>query len=322
MCHRSSSCFRSSLKVGVRRKGGFVIRCSFNDEYENKTMVKYPHEETALGLARLGDMQMGLGLGLGLINGCDFPISLRIIKMKRRLVLSEWQECVPVYLVTSVEKAVSSVLLMFDALLSLVFNGNGDGDELLENFRSVIVSRELSDSLVFLFAKVFYETPRYFMCVLSLLADSIVNSIENVVEVSIFGRLSRNLLPLENEEMCSGDVSFMRRSAMYQSLIAEDPRNPMILLNYAQFLCEVAGDSNRAEEYFERALQIEPPDAEALSQYAQFMWRERGDFDAAERAFIAAMDANPQNTYHESNYALFLWQTGAPDTCYPLTAIA
>lgn len=75
---------------------------------------------------------------------------------------------------------------------------------------------------------------------------------------------------------------------------------------------------NRAEEYFKRAVGVEPKDAEALSKYATFLWRARDDLWAAEEIFLEAIDADPTNSFYAANYANFLWNTGGDETCFPL----
>ena len=75
---------------------------------------------------------------------------------------------------------------------------------------------------------------------------------------------------------------------------------------------------NRAEEYFKRAVEVEPKDAEALSKYATFLWRARDDLWAAEETFLEAIDADPTNSFYAANYANFLWNTGGDETCFPL----
>lgn len=77
---------------------------------------------------------------------------------------------------------------------------------------------------------------------------------------------------------------------------------------------------NRAEDYFKRAIGVEPADAEAYSKYASFLWRVRKDLWAAEETFLEAINADPTNSYYAANYAHFLWNTGAEDTCFPLSS--
>ncbi|KAF3795589.1 hypothetical protein EJ110_NYTH00202 [Nymphaea thermarum] len=113
-------------------------------------------------------------------------------------------------------------------------------------------------------------------------------------------------------------TTYFRTQLVYQKAIEENPDNPLLLSNYAQFLYVVVHDHDRAEEYFQRAVRAQPPDAEALSRYANFLWLARKDITAAEETFLEAIAADPGNTFYAGNYAHFLWNTGGEDTCYPL----
>ena len=76
----------------------------------------------------------------------------------------------------------------------------------------------------------------------------------------------------------------------------------------------------RAEDYFKRAIQVEPQDAEALGLYADFLWRVRNDLWEAEERYLQAVAADPKNPFHASKYAHFLWSTGGEGTCFPLSS--
>lgn len=78
---------------------------------------------------------------------------------------------------------------------------------------------------------------------------------------------------------------------------------------------------DRAEYYFKRASEMQPPDAEALGRYASFLWLAKNDLGAAEETYLEAIAADPGNTAHAANYAHFLWNTGGEDTCYPLSGL-
>jgi Tfp pilus assembly protein PilF len=80
-----------------------------------------------------------------------------------------------------------------------------------------------------------------------------------------------------------------------------------------------AFEKNRAEEYFKRAIEVEPPDAEAFNKYATFLWKVKNDLWAAEETYLEAISAEPSNTYYAANYAHFLWNTAGEDTCFPLS---
>nr|BAC43604.1 unknown protein [Arabidopsis thaliana] len=114
------------------------------------------------------------------------------------------------------------------------------------------------------------------------------------------------------------DTGYFKTELMYQTELSQEPNNPLLLANYAQFLYLVSNDHDRAEEYFKRAVGVEPKDAEAFSKYATFLWRARDDLWAAEETFLEAIDADPTNSYYAANYANFLWNTGGDDTCFPL----
>ncbi|CAL9234849.1 unnamed protein product [Arabidopsis halleri] len=114
------------------------------------------------------------------------------------------------------------------------------------------------------------------------------------------------------------DTGYFKTELMYQTGLSQEPNNPLLLANYAQFLYLVSNDHDRAEEYFKRAVGVEPKDAEALNKYATFLWRARDDLWAAEETFLEAIDADPTNSYYAANYANFLWNTGGDDTCFPL----
>ncbi|KAL5726868.1 hypothetical protein ACHQM5_000116 [Ranunculus cassubicifolius] len=226
-------------------------------------------------------------------GGSGFPVSLRIIKMKRQLS-SEIPETLPLSLDMSVIKSVSSILLMIDEFFK--YKGDTSDDP-------IVVSRDFGNSFVSLIKKVLFESPTLFFETTNLVSDLIVFSVSKYA-------------PKDCE---IGEISeYDRTRMMYERLIFDDPEDALILCNYAQFLYKIANDNDRAEELFKRAVQVKPVDGEALCQYGTFLWQKRGDIEAAEAAFIAAIEAEPRNCYHESRYASFLWETGGADTCFPL----
>ncbi|KAJ4971760.1 hypothetical protein NE237_004859 [Protea cynaroides] len=127
--------------------------------------------------------------------------------------------------------------------------------------------------------------------------------------------------PVKAEMEAEDRSDYLMTEILYQMAVSEEPNNPMLLANYAQFLNVVVHDHDRAEEYFKRAVGVgkeEEADAEALSKYASFLWVVRKDINAAEETYLEAIAADPGNTYHAASYANFLWNTGGEDTCYPL----
>ncbi|KAK1260369.1 hypothetical protein QJS04_geneDACA001923 [Acorus gramineus] len=226
-------------------------------------------------------------LHLKTLSADTIPFSLRLIQLKKRL---DHSQSVPTH--SPVGRAVS-------ALVSVAAELHRDRG-----------SRETGHSYASLFRHVFSGSPNLLVSLLVLLADYFASSTENSICVAEGGS------PPPGEIVSRADRE--RRRAEYERIIVSGmQRNSLILLNYAQFLHRIAGDLDRAEQYFKLAVQAEPVDAEMMSRYAMFLWEEREDMEGAEEMLLAAIDAEP-SSYHTGNYARFLWQTGAWDTCYPL----
>ncbi|ESQ45869.1 hypothetical protein EUTSA_v10010262mg [Eutrema salsugineum] len=113
-------------------------------------------------------------------------------------------------------------------------------------------------------------------------------------------------------------ANYTRTELLYKIGLAQEPNNPLLLANYAQFLYLVSQDYDRAEKCFKKAIELEEVDAEAYSKYAFFQWKVRKDLWAAEENFLEAISADPTNSFYAANYANFLWQTGGEETCFPL----
>ncbi|EAY98243.1 hypothetical protein OsI_20153 [Oryza sativa Indica Group] len=138
---------------------------------------------------------------------------------------------------------------------------------------------------------------------------------EELSDPDVLGNL---VAPVEAEIETEGHAEYTRTEQRYELAVSEEPNNPLILANFAQFLYLVQNDHDRAEQYFERAVRAEPADAEVLSRYATFLWKARNDLAAAEDTYQEAIAADPGNAHHAAAYAHFLWNTGGEDTCFPL----
>ncbi|KAH7282536.1 hypothetical protein KP509_35G035100 [Ceratopteris richardii] len=116
-----------------------------------------------------------------------------------------------------------------------------------------------------------------------------------------------------NDHEADGYPCFDRTDLRYQEEIRMDPRNTLLLANYAQFLHLVRHHNSRAESFFRRALAGEQDgaDADVMAKYANFLWIAKGDLAQAEKAFQAAAEAEPTNAYHAGSYANFLWSSEA-----------
>lgn len=102
----------------------------------------------------------------------------------------------------------------------------------------------------------------------------------------------------------SGDLEeYLKR------MVDENPCNPLVLRNYAQFLYQSKGDLEGAEEYFSRAILANPGDGEIMSQYAKLVWELHHDHDKALCYFERAVQASPADSHVLAAYACFLWET-------------
>ncbi|XP_024981555.1 uncharacterized protein LOC112518178 [Cynara cardunculus var. scolymus] len=109
-----------------------------------------------------------------------------------------------------------------------------------------------------------------------------------------------------------------RTELLYQMGLSEEPDNPLLLANYAQFLYIVVQDYDRAEKYFKRASKVEPKDAEALSKYSNFLLEVRKDLWVAEETLLEAIALDPSNPFYAATYANFLWSNATDDACFPI----
>ncbi|KAK8577139.1 hypothetical protein V6N13_122132 [Hibiscus sabdariffa] len=126
--------------------------------------------------------------------------------------------------------------------------------------------------------------------------------IDSQIRQQLVSPLNVQIEPDNNDETNS------RMNLIYQTRIAEEPENALLLLNYAQFLYLVVEDHDRAEEYFKRAIQVEPQDPEALEQYADFLWKVRNDHPEAEERYLEALEADVKNPFRASNSDLYNWE--------------
>ncbi|KAK1591054.1 hypothetical protein Q3G72_001528 [Acer saccharum] len=91
-------------------------------------------------------------------------------------------------------------------------------------------------------------------------------------------------------------------------MVEENPSNPLVLRNYAQFLCQSKGDLHGAEEYYSRAILADPADGEIILQYAKLVWELHHDRDKALGYFERAVQASPTDSHVLGAYASFLWE--------------
>uniref|UniRef100_A0A7N0UW63 TmcB/TmcC TPR repeats domain-containing protein n=1 Tax=Kalanchoe fedtschenkoi TaxID=63787 RepID=A0A7N0UW63_KALFE len=94
----------------------------------------------------------------------------------------------------------------------------------------------------------------------------------------------------------------------YKQMLKLDPKDPLLLRNYAKFLHEEAKDTKRADEYYGRAILANPLDGEVLGLYAKFIWETQKDPDRAKCYFNQAVHASPEDCMVMGMFAEFMWE--------------
>ncbi|CAN1144871.1 hypothetical protein LINPERPRIM_LOCUS16865 [Linum perenne] len=98
----------------------------------------------------------------------------------------------------------------------------------------------------------------------------------------------------------------------YRKMLDQFPSHPLFLRNYAHLL-QSKGDLHSAEEYYQRAILVEPEDGEILMHYAKLVWELYHDRDRAKGFFERATQAAPNDSQVLAAYASFLWETEEDD---------
>ena len=95
--------------------------------------------------------------------------------------------------------------------------------------------------------------------------------------------------------------------ARFRSALADNPRDAMLLADYAQFLTVGRQDHDGAEHYFNRAIDADPQNDAALRLFARFLTDIRRDHERAEDCYRLAIRANFESAETMCCYAEFLW---------------
>ena len=92
----------------------------------------------------------------------------------------------------------------------------------------------------------------------------------------------------------------------FKKAIKIEPNNGSTLASYGLFLMAIRKDYDRAEEFFKKATKIEPNNGSALANYGLLLMNIRKDYDQAEQFCQKAIAADPMNSNYLVSYAKIL----------------
>ncbi len=94
----------------------------------------------------------------------------------------------------------------------------------------------------------------------------------------------------------------------YKKALELEPEDADINCNYANFLQDVRKDNDGAEKYYKKALELKPEDADINGNYAVFLLGIKKDSDEAAKYYKKALELEPEDATNNGNYALLLLQ--------------
>ncbi|MBP6811800.1 MAG: tetratricopeptide repeat protein, partial [Saprospiraceae bacterium] len=99
---------------------------------------------------------------------------------------------------------------------------------------------------------------------------------------------------------------YKRAEQYFQKAIEMNPKNADHLSNYALYLHESKKDYESAEVFYKKTLDTDPNLAMVLGNYANFLGDIRKDYESAEAYYRKAIEIDPNLALHLGNFATFL----------------
>lgn len=100
-----------------------------------------------------------------------------------------------------------------------------------------------------------------------------------------------------------------RAEEFYQKAIEAYPKEELLQVKYAYFLQTRRKDFDKAEQLYTKAIKLDSNNALINTAYAYFLQNIRKDYDKAEQFYSKALELDPSDAATNGNYAQFLfWQ--------------
>lgn len=104
--------------------------------------------------------------------------------------------------------------------------------------------------------------------------------------------------------------NYLKAQEYYEKALEIDPNSERILNEYAIFLEHRRKNYDKAEKYYRRAIEVTPNNATLLGNYANFLRNIIENFEKAEEFYRKALAIEPDHKIHKANYAGFLLARG------------
>ena len=145
--------------------------------------------------------------------------------------------------------------------------------------------------------------------------DALINEVENKDWKPYLSRIANELaIKLKNNHN-----EYELAEWFYQQGFLLNPKNGLLIGNYAFLLTSVFGKNTEAEIYYGKALEINPDDANCLSNYAVYYTNTKKDYERAEQLFSKASDLNSEHDGSiQGNYAALKIIKGELEIAYDL----
>lgn len=103
-----------------------------------------------------------------------------------------------------------------------------------------------------------------------------------------------------------GETDIHKRGQIFEEGITKFRQDPVLLGQYAVFLTDKKNEHNKADRYFQAAIEIDPTNTENNSNYAYFLYAAKKQYDQAEQYYLKALDLDSNNLLTNFSYANFL----------------
>ncbi|KAG2292654.1 hypothetical protein Bca52824_039323 [Brassica carinata] len=257
-------------------------------------------------------------------NSVDLPLSLRMIKRKlQEEALREAREST----YCSIDKAFSSMVFMIEEMHSFA----------LQTTEGVLkqVKKDMHASLLWMFQRVFSQTPTLMVYVMILLANFTVHSIASNLAIAespaTKDQEQMGLVPvvsgtvdmishlstqgdsvlgqgIREEELSLWNSMVEEADQMQGSPVDLDMRLRLVSPIIARVALDDDASYTRTELLYKIGLAQEPNNTLLLANYAQFLYLVSQDYDRAEKCFQKAIESGEADAEAYSKYAIFQWK--------------